>query len=140
MKGNKIIQEIENEQLKTDIPQIKIGDTLDVHIRIIEGEKERIQVFNGIVIAKRGAGLSETISLYRVSYGSGIERVFMLHSPLIAKIEVVKRGKVRKAKLHYLRGIFGKKAKVKEKIGAQLQTGSKAVLVSSETSLEEKPS
>jgi len=108
---------LETEQLKQDIPIFRIGDTLNIHTRIIEGEKERIQVFTGTVIARRGSGLSETIALYRISYGSGIERVFMLHSPKIAKLEVVKRGKVRKGKLYFLRGAFGKKAKIQERIG-----------------------
>jgi large subunit ribosomal protein L19 len=115
----KEIQELEAKQLKTNIPSFRIGDTLDVHVRIIEGEKERTQVFTGTVIARRGGGLSETIALYRVSYGAGIERVFPIHSPRIAKIEVVRGGKVRKAKLYYLRGVSGKKAKVQGRIGAQ---------------------
>lgn len=118
MKQNKVIQEIEGEFLKKDLPDFRVGDTLCVHTRIIEGEKERIQMFTGTVIARRGSGLSETIALYRVSYGAGMERVFLLHSPRIAKVEVVKSGKVRRSKLYYLRGAFGKAAKVKEQIGA----------------------
>ncbi len=113
----KLIQELEAKQLKTDIPSFRIGDTLNVHTRIIEGEKERVQVFTGTVIARRGAGLSETIALYRVSYGAGIERVFSIHSPRIAKIEVARSGKVRRAKLYNLRGASGKKAKVEGRIG-----------------------
>jgi large subunit ribosomal protein L19 len=116
MKQCELIQSIEKEQLKEDLPKFKVGDTISVHTRIIEGEKERIQVFTGTVIGRKGKGLSATISLYRVSYGSGMERVFLLHSPRIAKIEVVKSGKVRKAKLYYLRGVSGKAAKVKEQI------------------------
>lgn len=117
MKYNKEITSLEMEQMKKDIPDFRIGDTLSIHTRIIEGEKERIQVFTGTVIARRGSGISETIALYRISYGSGVERVFMLHSPKIAKLEVVKKGKVRKGKLYFLRGAFGKKAKIQEKIG-----------------------
>lgn len=116
MKQNLLIQSIEQEQLKTAIPAFRVGDTLAVHTRIVEGEKERIQVFTGTVIARKGAGISETISLYRVSYGSGMERVFMIHSPRISKMEVIKSGKVRRSKLYYLRGASGKKAKVKERI------------------------
>lgn len=117
MKTTKMMQEIEGEFLKKDLPDFRVGDTVSVHTRIIEGEKERIQVFTGIVIARRGAGLSETVALYRVSYGAGMERVFLIHSPRVAKIEVVKSGKVRKSKLYYLRGASGKAAKVKEQIG-----------------------
>jgi large subunit ribosomal protein L19 len=117
MKQNKVMQQIEHAHLKRDIPAFRIGDTLSIHTRIIEGEKERIQMFTGTVIARRGKGLSETVALYRVSYGAGMERVFLLHSPRIAKIEIVKSGKVRKSKLYYLRGTSGKAAKVKEQIG-----------------------
>lgn len=116
MKQNLLIQSIEAEQLKTSIPHFCIGDTLAVHTRIIEGEKERVQVFTGTVISRKGSSLSSTFSLYRVSYGSGMEKVFMVHSPRIVKMEVLKSGKVRKSKLYYLRGASGKKAKVKEKI------------------------
>jgi large subunit ribosomal protein L19 len=112
-----MIQELEAGQMKSDVPPFAVGDTVSVHMRIIEGEKERIQVFTGTVIARRGGGLSETFALYRVSYGHGMERVFMLHSPRISKIEVVRSGKVRKAKLYYLRGSSGKKSKVQERIG-----------------------
>jgi large subunit ribosomal protein L19 len=118
MKQNKVIQEIEAEFLKKDIPPFRVGDTISVHTRIIEGEKERIQVFTGTVIARRGSGLSETVALYRVSYGAAMERVFLIHSPKIAKLEVVKTGKVRKGKLYYLRGVMGKAAKIEEQIGA----------------------
>lgn len=117
MKQNKYIQEIEAGLLKKDLPVFHIGDTLAISTRIIEGEKERIQLFTGTVIARRGSGLSETVALYRVSYGAGMERVFLLHSPRIAKVEVTKSGKVRKSKLYYLRGTSGKASKVKEHIG-----------------------
>ncbi len=118
MKQCQIIQELEAQHLKSDVPQFNVGDTISVHQRIIEGEKERIQIFTGTVIARRGAGLSETVALYRFSYGAGIERVFLIHSPKIAKIEVMKTGKVRKAKLYYLRGTSGKASKIQEHIGA----------------------
>ena len=117
MIQNQQIQQLEAEQLKTNIPKFRVGDAVNVHMRIVEGDKERIQVFSGTVIARRGGGLSETMSLYRFSYGAGIERVFMIHSPKIAKIEVVKFGKVRKSKLYYIRGASGKASKIKEDIG-----------------------
>jgi len=117
MSRDALLEEIETSQLKADIPHFNVGDTIKVHIRIIEGEKERTQVFTGTVIARKGSGISETFSMYRVAYGAGMERVFPLHSPRIAKIEVIRLGKVRRAKLYYLRGTAGKAAKVKEKIG-----------------------
>lgn len=119
MKQCKEIQEMQAEQLKQDIPKFCVGDTICVHQRIAEGDKERIQMFTGTVIARRGGGLSESISLYRHSYGAGIERIFLIHSPKIAKIEIVKTGKVRKAKLYYLRGTSGKASKIKEHIGVK---------------------
>lgn len=114
-----LIEDFENEQLKQEIPEFRIGDTIRVSTKIIEGEKERIQVFQGTVIARKGRGLSETFSLHRVSYGEGMERVFYLHSPRIVKIQVVKHGDTRRAKLYNLRGKTGKAAKVKEKIGVR---------------------
>ena len=114
-----LIDAYNGEQLKTDITEFEIGDTIRVSTRIIEGEKERTQVFQGTVIARKGRGLSETFSLHRVSYGEGMERVFYIHSPRIVNIEIVKKGEVRRAKLYYLRGKTGKKAKVKEKIGGK---------------------
>lgn len=127
MKQNKVIQDLEAQFLKTDIPAFRIGDTLTIHTKIVEGEKERIQMFTGTVIARRGSGLSETIALYRVSYGAGMERVFLLHSPRVAKVEVVKSGKVRKSKLYYIRGASGKAAKIKEQIGAETEAGEEHV-------------
>ena len=117
MKQNKIMHEIEGGLLKKDLPAFHVGDTICIHTRIVEGEKERIQMFTGTVIARRGSGLSETVALYRVSYGAGMERVFLIHSPRVAKVEVTKSGKVRKAKLYHLRGTSGKASKVKEHIG-----------------------
>lgn len=120
MKQNPLIQSIEAGQLKTSLPDFRVGDTISIHTRIVEGEKERVQVFTGTVIARKGAGLSETVSLYRISYGSAMERVFMIHSPRIAKMELVKSGKVRKSKIYYIRGAFGKKAKIQEKIRSRV--------------------
>jgi large subunit ribosomal protein L19 len=114
MAGNQLVEDVEREQLKKKLPQFAIGDTVKVHQKIVEGSKERTQMFTGTVIARKGGGLSETFSLHRVAYGEGMERVFLLHSPRITKIEVMRRGKVRRAKLYYLRGKKGKKAKVKE--------------------------
>lgn len=112
-----LIQKLESNQLKKNMISFRVGDTLRVHIRIIEGEKERTQVFTGTVIARKGSGLSETFSLHRVAYGEGMERVFLLHSPRIAKMEVIKEGVVRRSKLYYLRGTSGKASKIKGRIG-----------------------
>ena len=116
MNQNLLIQEIEAELLKSDIPHFNVGDTINVVTRIVEGGKERLQAFTGTVIARKGGGLSETVALYRVAYGSGMERVFSIHSPQVVKIELIRSGDVRKSKLYYLRGTSGKKAKVKGKI------------------------
>lgn len=113
-----VIEKLEKKQLKKGAGNFNIGDTIRIHTRIIEGEKERTQVFTGTVIARKGSGLSETFSVHRVAYGEGMERVFPLHSPRISKIEVVKEGQVRRSKLYYLRGTSGKKAKVRGRIGA----------------------
>ncbi len=119
MSQGALIEELESSHLKADIPEFNVGDTVKVHVRLIEGEKERIQVFTGTVIARKGSGISETFSVYRIAYGTNMERVFVLHSPRIAQIEVIRKGKVRRAKLYYIRGLSGKKAKVKEKIGTK---------------------
>ena len=111
-----IIQKIEQEQLKPKIASFKVGDTIRVHTRVVEGDKERIQLFMGIVIGRRGTGLNSTFTVRRISYGEGVERVFPLHSPRIAKIEVERAGNVRRSKLNYLRNRKGKQAMaVKEK-------------------------
>ena len=110
------IQAFTNEQLKTEVPQFGIGDGVKVYVRITEGEKQRIQLFEGTVIAKRGGGVSETFTVRRVSYGVGVEKTFPLHSPNVTKVEVVREAKVRRAKLYYLRDRLGKAAKVKEKV------------------------
>ena len=102
--------------LKVDAPKVEIGDTVRVHVRITEGDKSRIQMFEGTVIAKNNSGIAETFTVRRVSYGVGVERVFPVHSPNVAKVETVRNGKVRRAKLYYLRDRVGKAAKVKEQI------------------------
>ena len=110
-----IIDQIEFEQLRVDVPEFGPGDTARVHTRVIEGGKERIQVFEGVVIAKKDGGLRSAFTVRKISHGIGVERTFMLHSPLIAKIEVVREGDVRRAKLYYLRERVGKATKVKER-------------------------
>ncbi len=106
---------IESEYLRDDIPDFRPGDTLKVHVRVVEGSRERIQVFQGVAIARKGGGARETFTVRKVSFGIGVERTFPVHSPIISKIEVVTRGRVRRAKLYYLRDRVGKAAKVKEK-------------------------
>ena len=110
-----IIDMLEKEQMRTDIPEFRPGDTVRVHVKIKEGDKERIQVFEGIVIRKRKGNLGATFTVRKISYGIGVERIFPLHSPTIEKIEVVKRGKVRRSRLYYLRELRGKAARIKEK-------------------------
>ena len=109
-----IIEQIERENLKSEVPVFSVGDTVKVSVKVIEGTKERIQAFEGIVIAKRNGGIRETFTVRRISYGVGVERTFPVHSPKVAKIDVLKRGKVRRAKLYYLRNLTGKAAKVEE--------------------------
>lgn len=116
-----IIKSIEHEQLKNKIPDLHIGDTIRVHQRIKEGNRERIQVFEGIVIKKQGGGLTATFTVRRISYGVGVEKTFLIHSPLVEKVEVVRVGKARRAKLYYLRDKIGKAAKTKENLGARIE-------------------
>mgnify|MGYP003374056815 FL=1 len=116
-----IIKSIEHEQLKNKIPDLHIGDTIRVHQRIKEGNRERIQVFEGIVIKKQGGGLTATFTVRRISYGVGVEKTFLIHSPLVEKVEVVRVGKARRAKLYYLRDKVGKAAKTKENLGARIE-------------------
>ena len=111
-----LIKELNKETLSNAAPQVAIGDTVKVHVKVKEGSRERIQVFEGTVIAKKHGGIEETITVRRISYGVGVEKTFPVHSPNIAKFEVVRNGKVRRAKLYYLRGRVGKSAKVAEKI------------------------
>lgn len=111
-----LVKVLSEQQLKSDLPDLKIGDTVRVHAKIKEGNRERIQVFEGIIIAMKHAGVNRTVTVRRISYGVGVEKTFLLHSPNVAKFEIVRRGKVRRAKLYYLRGRVGKAAKVAEKV------------------------
>ena len=111
-----LIKELNKEALAKEVPQVDIGDTVRVHVKVKEGSRERIQVFEGTVIAKKHGGIEETITVRRISYGVGVEKVFPLHSPSIENIQVVRSGAVRRAKLYYLRGRVGKSAKIKEKL------------------------
>ena len=117
-----IIKSIEHEQMKNAIPDLKVGDTIREHQRIKEGNRERIQVFEGIIIKKQGGGLNATFTVRRVAYGCGVEKTFLIHSPMVEKIEVVRVGKARRAKLYYLRDRVGKAAKTKENVGAKIET------------------
>ncbi len=110
-----ILNVVTANQLRTDLPDFRPGDTIAVHVKVIEGEKERIQVFKGVCIAKKGSGINATFTVRKISNGVGVERIFPLHSPRIEKIEVIRLGKVRRAKLYYLRGRQGKAARIKER-------------------------
>lgn len=116
-----IIKAIEHEQLKVKIPDLKVGNTVKVHVRIKEGNKERIQIFEGIIIKVQGAGVNKTFTVRKISYGVGVEKTFLIHSPLVEKVELVRVGKARRAKLFYLRDRVGKSAKTKELIGARIE-------------------
>ena len=109
-----IIDQIEKEQLRNDVPSFNIGDTVRVMVKVKEGEKERVQAYEGVVIAKKGSSVRETFTVRRVSFGIGVERTFLLHSPRIEKVIVTRKGKVRRAKIYYIRDLSGKAAKVKE--------------------------
>ncbi len=111
-----LIQAFTNEQLKKEVPTVRIGDTIRVHNKIKEGTRERIQMFEGTVIAKHGGGISETFTVRRISYGVGVEKTFPIHSPNVEKVDIIRVGKIRRAKLYYLRGRVGKASKVKEQI------------------------
>ena len=113
---SKIIAELDAEQLKTDVPAFSPGDTVVVQVRVKEGERERLQAFEGVVIAKRNRGINSAFTVRKISNGEGVERVFQTHSPLVAEIKVKRSGKVRRAKLYYLRGLTGKAARIKEKL------------------------
>jgi len=117
-----IIKSIEHEQMKSKIPALKVGDTVKVHVRVKEGNRERIQVFEGIIIKKQGGGVNATFTVRRISYGVGVEKTFLVHSPKVEKVEVTRIGKARRAKLFYLRERLGKSAKTKEKMGARIET------------------
>lgn len=110
-----VIKMLEQEQLRSDIPEFRPGDTVKVHVKVVEGTRERIQVFEGVVIDRKSGGVRETFTVRRVSYGIGVERTFPVHSPRVEKIDVVRRGIVRRAKLYYLRNLTGKRARIKER-------------------------
>lgn len=112
--SQELLNSLVKEQLKTDLPEFKSGDTVTVHVRIVEGTRERIQLFEGVVIRRRGGGISETFTVRKISYGVGVERTFPVHTPKIDKIDVVRRGRVRRAKLYYLRDLRGKAARIRE--------------------------
>ena len=116
-----IIKSIEHEQLKNKIPVLDVGNTVRVHAKVKEGNRERIQVFEGIIIKKQGGGLNETFTVRKISYGVGVEKTFLVHSPMVEKVEVVRVGKARRAKLYYLRDRVGKASKTKEKLGARIE-------------------
>ena len=131
-----IIKSIEHEQLKNKIPELKVGNTVKVHIRIKEGNKERIQVFEGIIIKVQGGGVNKTFTVRKISYGVGVEKTFLVHSPLVEKVELVRVGKARRARLFYLRDRVGKAAKTKEQIGARIENRE---IVVKEDLVEEAP-
>ena len=130
-----IIKSIEHEHLKEKIPVLKVGNTVRVHQRIKEGNRERIQVFEGIIIKKQGGGVNKTFTVRKISYGVGVEKTFLIHSPLVEKVELVRVGKARRAKLYYLRDRVGKAAKTKEQIGARIED--KEITV--KATIEEEP-
>lgn len=135
MSRLRVIEEIEAQYMKKEVPQFNIGDTVRVNTRIVEGDKERIQAFTGTVVAKKGTGLSETFTLYRTAYGSSMDRVFLIHSPRVTSVEVVRSGKVRRAKLYYLRGKTGKATKIREQFhGASAEKSSAAEEIAPESS------
>ncbi|MCE2528935.1 MAG: 50S ribosomal protein L19 [bacterium] len=109
------LQHVERAHLREEVPEFRPGDTVKVHVRVVEGGRERIQMFEGVVIARDGGGLSETFTVRKISFGIGVERIFPVHAPIVQKIEVTRRGQVRRAKLYYLRGRVGKAARIKER-------------------------
>lgn len=130
-----IIKSIEHEQMKNKIPELKVGNTVKVHVRVKEGNRERIQVFEGIIIKVQGGGVNQTFTVRKNSYGVGVEKTFLVHSPTVEKVEVIRVGKARRAKLFYLRDRLGKSAKTKEKVGARIET--KEITIKEE--IEEAP-
>ncbi len=117
MRRNKIIESLETAQLKTDVPEFGPGDTVVVQVKVREGSRERVQAYEGVVIGKRNRGLNSAFTVRKISHGTGVERVFQTHSPLIDSVDVKRRGAVRRAKLYYLRGLEGRAARIKEKLG-----------------------
>ena len=136
-----IIKSIEHEQLKNKIPELRIGDTVRVHQKIKEGNRERIQVFEGIIIKKQGGGVNATFTVRKIAYGVGVEKTFLVHSPMVEKVELVRVGKARRAKLYYLRDRIGKAAKTKENTGARIENKEITIKadVAEEASVEEAP-
>lgn len=133
MSKDALIAAVEQQHLKTTIPEFRVGDSLKVSVRVVDvGGKERIQQFTGTLVAHKGAGSAETITLHRFAYGSGMERVFFIHSPLVVSMEVVRTGKVRRSKLYYLRGTSGKATKVKERYVAGKKTKGPAIHIEEE--------
>lgn len=138
-----ILKSIEHEQMKNKIPELKVGNTVRVHAKVKEGNRERIQVFEGIIIKKQGGGVNATFTVRKISYGVGVEKTFLVHSPRIEKIEVVRVGRARRAKLYYLRDRVGKAAKTKEQVGARIETKEitvkEEIVVPEEGTSEEAP-
>ena len=132
-----VIKAIEHEQLKDKVPVLDVGNTVRVHVKVKEGNRERIQVFEGIIIKKQGGGVNETFTVRKISYGVGVEKTFLLHSPNVEKVEVVRVGKARRAKLYYLRDRVGKSARTKEIVGARIET--KEVVLKEDSAVEEAP-
>ncbi len=132
-----VIKAIEHEHLKNKVPVLDVGNTVKVYVKIREGEKERIQVFEGIIIKKQGGGLNETFTVRKLSYGVGVEKTFLVHSPMVEKVEVVRVGKARRAKLNYLRDRLGKDAKTREKTGARIENKEVVLKEEVETAKEE---
>lgn len=112
---SKVIEKITSAQLRSDVPEFRPGDSVRVHVKVVEGERERIQLFEGLVIKRRGAGISETYTVRKISNGVGVERTFPVHTPRVAKLEVTRKGRVRRAKLYYIRALSGKAARIKER-------------------------
>lgn len=121
--ASQVIRELEASQKRSDVPRFRGGDTVRVHVKVVEGGKERIQIFEGVALARRGEGVRDTVVVRKVSNGVGVERTFLVHSPRLDKIEVVRRGAVRRAKLYYLRGLSGKAARIKEDRSARADKG-----------------
>lgn len=132
-----IIKSIEREQMKNKIPDLKVGNTVKVHVRVKEGNRERIQIFEGIIIKVQGGGVNKTFTVRRIASGVGVEKTFLIHSPVVEKVEVTRVGKARRAKLFYLRDRLGKSAKTKEKIGARIETTE--ITVKEEEVVQEEP-
>lgn len=132
-----IIKSIEHEQMKNKIPELRVGNTVKVHVRVKEGNRERIQVFEGTIIKVQGGGINQTFTVRRIASGVGVEKTFLVHSPAVEKVEVTRVGKARRAKLFYLRDRVGKSAKTKEKVGARIQTNE--IVLKEEAAPEEAP-